>query len=134
MSTILDLLTEAARGLTYMSESDFAVHAFFWDKDHVGADALTPERIKALENIAPDAPVETVAWDAFFEPLVQDEDWYEEEEREIVRRYQTLQQLLTDHLTARAVYKIGEVTKSIYVVGKTAEGAFAGVQTKAVET
>ena len=42
--------------------------------------------------------------------------------------------LLGHHLSGTTVFKVGEVTIDVYVVGRTADGQYAGVKTEVVET
>lgn len=56
------------------------------------------------------------------------------EEQEAVKRFQALVKFLRERLTGIKVYKAGKVEKDVYVVGRTAEGDFAGVFTRVVET
>jgi len=51
-----------------------------------------------------------------------------------VERYQALVSLLKQHLHELLVYRIGEIELDVYIMGKTAIGAWAGLATKAVET
>ena len=41
---------------------------------------------------------------------------------------------LAHHLNGVTVFKVGEVEVDVYVVGRTADGRYAGVKTKVVET
>jgi hypothetical protein len=134
MSALLETLKQQAKSLIYTSEADFAVKPFVWDKEKTGDGTLTPEKIKTILNLAANAPVETVTYDEFFAPVVALEDWYGEEETQTAKQFQTLADTLKTSLTDITVYKIGDAKKTVVVVGKAADGTFAGVTTKVVET
>src|SRR5205807_1827032 len=80
-------LQQAADGLTYESETDASWKAFAWPKaegEPTGAGVRQQGRHKA------DAPVAEQGVDEFFAPLVQDKDWYGDEERATVAKYRAL--------------------------------------------
>ncbi len=83
----------------------------------------------ALEQAAKESTL-----DEFFAPLTQAEEWHGEEERNEVRRFQELRSTLEKHLREIKVYRIGETEVTILVVGKTDDGRWAGIKTRAVET
>ncbi|NER04454.1 MAG: hypothetical protein F6K17_18480 [Okeania sp. SIO3C4] len=52
----------------------------------------------------------------------------------MVRKYQKLVSMMKQYLSDLKVYKVGEVRKDIYIVGKKNTGDYAGVATVSVET
>lgn len=132
---ILAALEEAASGLTYMSESDFPLEPFVWTRAEVGADAMTPDALRAVTKQAADVPIEAVDFQAFFEPATREEEWYGEEEKAMAAGFRRLVETLETRLTDLTVSRVGEgPQKAVYVVGKTPAGDFAGVLTHVVET
>ncbi len=134
MSDLQATLTTLTKGLIYSSEADFPVKPFLWKKADVGAEPLTPDKIKTLLQIKPNSPVETITSEAFFEPVVTIENWFGDEEKQTAAQFQKLAETLKTDLTDVAVYKIGDSKKTVVVVGKTQEGDYTGVTTKVVET
>ncbi len=134
MSDLLETLNTQTKGLIYSSEADFPVKPFLWTKAEVGAEPLTPDKVKALLKIKPNAAVETTTAEAFFEPVVTIEKWFGDEEKQTAAQFQTLVDTLKANLTETAVYRIGDAKKTVVIVGKTPEGDYAGVTTKVVET
>lgn len=122
-------LKKLTQGLTYQSESDYPVKPLFIKGD--GKRSLTATDVGEHSG---KKPVKSVAFDEFFNPATSEEDWYGPEEREKAQRFQNLVKILKDNLTDIKVYKSGKVKMDVYVVGKTADGDFAGVTTKVVET
>lgn len=130
----LDLMKTRVEGLLYMSESDFPLKPFYWEKAKVGVEAMTTQALAAFRKIAEGTPTEEVTFADFFAPATKDEDWHGPEEKASAEGFRQLVQALESSLSDLKVYKGGEAKKDVYVVGKTAEGDFAGVTTKVVET
>jgi Nuclease A inhibitor-like protein len=116
-----------------MSESDYPFEAFIWDIDGA-ANSLTPQQLLQHTRQAPDTPVETLEVDLFFAPTTRVQDWHDESKAKEVRQYQGLVKLLQESLEGVLVYRLGTVEIDIYIVGKTPDGNWAGLSTKAVET
>ena len=66
--------------------------------------------------------------------LIALQDWYGPEEKVTARRYRRLERLLRTSLSDLEGFKVGERDVDVYVIGKTPDGEFAGIATKAVET
>jgi hypothetical protein len=129
--SLAERLKAATDGLVYQSESDAPVEPFVMSGfDGAG---LTPEALLAFTKRDASTPVASVAFDEFFEPLVAIEDWYGDEERESAKRFRRLKRLLATFDDVK-VYRVGERSLDVYVVGKAPSGEFAGLTTKAVET
>jgi hypothetical protein len=129
--TALDALKQAIQGLTYQSETDAPFRAFTWND---GGDKLTRDVLLKLSGHKPKAKVEEVPLDDFFNDLTADQDWYGDEEKATAQKYRDLLRTVKDQLAAARVFKVGKVRRDIYIVGKTRDGTWAGVQTEAVET
>lgn len=127
----LDALKQATQGLTYQSETDAPFHAFAWDG---GGDKLTRDVVLKLSGHKPKSKVEEVSLDDFFGDLTADQDWYGAEEKATAQKYRDLLRTVKEQLSGARVFKVGKVNKDVYIVGKMRDGAWAGVQTKAVET
>jgi hypothetical protein len=131
---LLTQLKEKVKGLLYMSEADFALRPFVWEKAKVGTDAMTAQTLAAYRKISADKAVEEVAFADFFAPMTKDESWHGPEEKASAEGFRQLVQALQSNLTDLKVFKVGDAKKDVYVIGKTPEGDFAGVTTKVVET
>jgi len=75
-----------------------------------------------------------VSVDDFFAIATQEEDWYDQEERETVERFQKLVSVLKQNLLQLQVYRVGNTNIDAYIVGVTDGGEWAGLSTKLVET
>jgi Nuclease A inhibitor-like protein len=103
---VLNALAAAVKGLLYISESEAPIEAVLLDD------------LSEVEGVEP-APL------ASFFRTVSKED---------KPKYAKLEAALKQ-LTGVKVYKVGnEAEKTVYIVGKTSDGKYAGVKTSAVET
>jgi hypothetical protein len=75
-----------------------------------------------------------VSVDEFFAIATAEEDWHDEEERETVHRFQNLVSILKQNLSQLQVYRVGDRSIDVYIVGVTPGGDWAGLATKLVET
>lgn len=117
---VLDALKKASGGLLFPSESDAPLEPFAWP-----GEALTPERVRALAEEPAGTAVETTTL-ARLLATVPGEDR---------KKFQALQKALVAQLSGIKVYKVGdEAEKTVYIVGKTADGRWAGLRTSVVET
>lgn len=128
---IINTLKQASEGLLLMSESEYSFDTFLWE---VPAQTLTPEQVCQQAGQALDAQVETVGLDEFFSVATAEQDWYESEEKETVKKFQQLVKTIKSSLKEVNVYRIGKRTIDVYIVGKTESGDLAGLRTKVVET
>jgi hypothetical protein len=131
-SSLSEILTQAAKGLLFPSESEFPFTYFEWP-DYQGK-RLYASKILKLLNYPPDTPIEKKSLDDFFKQVTEVQDWYGEEENENVRKFVHLKQVLTEQLTSIQVYRVGKIEISVYIAGKTSDGHWAGLSTKVVET
>lgn len=129
-SDIVDRLKLASNGLQYMSESDYPFDVFQW----VGQEPLTTSTVIKRTGHTPDTQVEVVQLDEFFRNATQEQDWHNDEEKETVKRYQSLVETLKTSLSDIQVYRLGTIVLDVYIVGKTPSGNLAGLSTKVVET
>ncbi len=129
-SDIVDRLKLASNGLLYMSESDYPFDVFQW----VGQEPNTAETVIKRTGHTPDTQVEVVQLDEFFRNATQEQDWHNDEEKETVKRYQSLVETLKTSLSDIQVYRLGTIVLDVYIVGKTPSGNLAGLSTKVVET
>ena len=123
-------LKQASNGLLFLSESDAPFEVIHWPAQG----ELTQAKLLQLTNHPPDAPVKVVSVDEFFAIATQEEDWHDQEEREIVQRFQNLVSVLKQNLSQLQVFRVGSINIDAYIVGVTDGGEWAGLSTKLVET
>jgi hypothetical protein len=124
-------LQQAAEGLLYQSETDAPWKGFAWPK---AQGEPTGAAVRQQGRHKPDAPVAEQPVDEFFAPLVQDQDWYGDEERATAAKYQALLDAVKRYLKSPKVVRAGDRKVAVYVVGVASEGGWAGLKTTAVET
>lgn len=129
---ITEKLKEPSDGLLYMSESDYPFEVFYWESKELLP--LTGEKLLQQTSHPQDTPVEVVGVDDFFEVATTEQDWHGEEEKQTVKRFQTLVEMLKTNLTNLQVYRLGSIEIDVYIIGQTPEGHLAGLSTKAIET
>ena len=126
---LMEELSEATRGLLFMSESDYPFEVFRW----TGAEP-TPEFLRGLACADSAAPVEMREAREFFRAAASEPEWKGEAELAVARRFQALLRLLETSLAGLKVYRVGEVDIKVYVAGRAPSGNYIGVSTRVVET
>lgn len=124
-------LQKLTENLTWMSETDEPIQVFCWQEC---AAIESNEQLLELTNHSATDPVEVVDLEKFFEPAVTEQDWFGDEEKETAAQYRSLLSALKQNLTEIKVYRIGEVTINVYIVGLTEAKNIVGIQTQVVET
>lgn len=127
---LLASLDTAIADLRWMSESDYPFEVIHW----AVSPPLTAAKLLELTHHDPSTPVETMDVASFFEVATTVQDWYGVAEQQATNQYQALVELLQQTLQQIQVYRVGEITVDIYILGETSQGEIAGVATKAVET
>lgn len=130
-SELINTLQKASQGLLWMSESEAPLEVIDW-QDHNSVPL--ENHILNLTQHSEDAPIETIEFEEFFQYPTQIQDWFGAEETASAQQYQQLADLLKAHLQNLKVYRVGEVTIDIYILGVTENGNIIGLTTKAVET
>ncbi len=131
-SEIVDQLKSASDGLLCMSESDYPFEVFLWESPELRP--LTPQKILQQTGHPQNTPLEVVTVDNFFKVATTEQDWYGEEEKATLQKYQALVETLKQILSNPDVYRLGEREIDVYIVGQTPAGALAGLSTKIIET
>ena len=131
---LLATLESAINGLLYMSETDSPFEIVHWKKR---GPILSSADVLSFIGQSSGMHIEEYGLDEFFQDLIQDQNWHKPDDKKTVEKYRNLLAVLKDHLADLKVFEVGEVEidiYDIYIVGRTAEGDWAGVMTTAVET
>ncbi len=129
---IFEQLNEAAKGLEWMSESDYSFEAFIWEFGE--KISLDNEVVLKITKHSLDTPIKVIEFDSFFRGAITCEDWYDSEEADTVKRYQELVRIIKQYLSDLKVFKLGEIEIDVYIIGKTNTGDYAGLATVSIET
>ena len=124
-------LKNASEWLTYQSETDSPWTVFSWPDQTGEPDA---ERVRQKGRHRPTAPLREESIEAFFTPLIEEQDWYREEEIAVSAKYATLLEVVREQLANPRVFRFGDRKCVLYVVGNAKEGGWAGLKTTSVET
>jgi hypothetical protein len=128
---ITEKLKQSSADLLMMSESDYPFEVFLWTAQ---ANGLTTQKLLQLTDHPHNSPIEEVTLDYFFRNCAYEQEWHDEQQKQNVKKFQTLVQILEDNLNEIKVYRIGTIDIDVYIVGKTPSGDLAGLSTKGVET
>jgi hypothetical protein len=71
---ITDRLSQLSQGLLFPSESKYPLVPFIWESA-----TFIPENILTRSQKPSDTPIEVIALENFFAPIVTDEDCFEDE-------------------------------------------------------
>lgn len=124
-------LQQAIKGLQYMSETDAPFEVIHWPDTSSTLDA---RKVLELSGHKPKDPVQNMSVEDFFKPLIETRSWHGAAEKADVRKYQELLGVIKTKLSDPQVFRVGNIQIDIFVVGKTPQGDWMGVKTKAVET
>jgi hypothetical protein len=127
---IIEELEKATEGLLFMSEADYPFEIVRLEDEP----ELNQQCFHQLAGVAADAPVESRSIEEFFRAAVSEPEWKKGEELATARRFQSLVQLLKENLTELRVYRVGEINMAVFILGKSPEGNWLGLKTRAVET
>ncbi len=130
-SEILEQLKQASSGLLFMSESDYPIEVFLWEGV---TPPVTPEIVLQQTSHGQDTPHEVVDIDSFFSRATTPQDWYEDEEKAVVAKFQKLLEVIKSNLKNPQVYRLGRIEIDVYIIGETQRGNLAGISTQVVET
>src|SRR5687768_8454830 len=108
-------LRQASHGLFYVSDTDHPFQPVHWPREVTEDKPIEPERVRQLAGLPASLKAATQDFDEFFAPLVTVEEWYEEEDRELVRRYQRLKDSLEETLSDITVVKFGQFQKEVFI-------------------
>lgn len=120
---VLRALETAADGLAYPSETDAPVTAFAWTQK----DAPTAAALLSLHALSPETKVETTSLREELGPLADDDG-------DDGPRWRALVEVVERELRDVVVYRLGAPDVLIVIIGRTEEGRFFGLETRAVET
>jgi nuclease A inhibitor-like protein len=90
-----------------------------------------PLRAAKLAAVQPSTKIEEVPQEKFFDLLAQPAEVAPEEE--VYEKFKRLLKVAAEQRSGTKVYHIGKVNIDIYIAGKTEDGEWSGLKTKAVE-
>ncbi len=127
---VLTALKKASRGMLLMSEKDAPYRPFLWEVEG----SLTKKKVLEKASLPEKTKLEEVDFESFFATYSSEQKWHGSEEKAMAQRYLDLAKVLRDHLTHLKVYKAGDGKVKVYILGKTEDGHWAGLESDALET
>ena len=123
-------LQENSRGLLYPSESDKPLKVVSWP----AAQGVTEDLVRRQCGLDPKIPIETKPAEEFFAPVTTLQDWFGDAEKQTAAKFQELERLVRERLSNAQLFRWGDTTAHLLLLGKDASGGVAGLQTQVVET
>ncbi|MFN8797522.1 MAG: nuclease A inhibitor family protein [Pseudanabaena sp.] len=124
---IIDRLSTLSKDLLFPSESEYPLEPFTWKSA-----TLKPETILTRSQKPADTAIESITLEDFFTTVTTDEDWFEDEDREIAQRFRDLQAAIAT-LENVQVFRLGAVEIDVYIVGAIGPDLI-GLKTTVIET
>src|SRR4051794_14917989 len=121
-------LQKAAADLTFPSESDEPWEAFAWPD---AAGEPNANEVKKRSRHKGNATVEERTVDELFRPLVEEQDWFGDEEKAAAAKNRELFEAVKRLLANPKVIRVGERRIAVYVIGKAKESGWVGLKTYA---
>jgi hypothetical protein len=121
-------ISDCARGLTYISETDAAIEPVSFGR------AASVDVRKIVAGDSEKTRIQEISFEDFFRRPAETHDWFRDDEKLRARRFAKLRDLLKYNLHDLKVFRIGDIQIEIFVVGVDADNNLTGIKTKAVET
>lgn len=124
-------LHEATRGLLFMSESDYPFEVVRYEGSE---EEMSPEHLRRVAGQEATVPVGEQSVADFFRVAAGEQEWKDEAQILLARKYQRLLKMLEENLKDVRVYRVGAVNIGVYILGRSEEGNWLGLSTRVVET
>ncbi|MFN9869022.1 MAG: nuclease A inhibitor family protein [Pseudanabaena sp.] len=124
---IIDRLSTLSKDLLFPSESEYPLEPFTWEST-----SLTPETILTRSQKPADTLIESITLEEFFAPVTTDEDWFDDEDRQVAQRFRDLQAAIAT-LENVQVFRLGKIEIDVYIVGAIGPDLI-GLKTTVIET
>lgn len=129
---LVESIARACDGLVVSSESDATISAVSFRP--ISGATLSRADVLTLVERDPTSHVDELSLSRFFEPLGRRRAWHNAGDAEMAQRFRRLERLLQRRLTGVRVFRIGERSIDVWVLGRARDGRVVGVQTTVVET
>lgn len=125
-------LEAAAAGLLFVSETESPFE--YVELPGVPPGALSPGAVRTALGAAGDTPVEETTPDRLLAGHGEEADPLDPVAQENAGRFRALKQALAESLADVRAFRVGEVEVRYYLLGRTPDGAVAGLAAAALET
>lgn len=127
-----ETLKQLTEGLQMRSETEAPFEFFYFENTE--NQPLDKEIVAHIAGKTTAEEIETEFLDHFFRNMVRLYPEDGEDRKKEAGRFQELQQQLQEHLQEVTVYRAGNTSITVYILGRTENGDFAGLRTLIVET
>jgi hypothetical protein len=127
-----ETLKQLTDGLLMRSETDEPFEFFYFENTE--NEPLDKETVAHIAGKTTADEIEVVSLEHFFRNMVRLYPEDGEERKQEAARFKQLQQKLKELLQDVQVYRAGNISITVYILGKGENGDFAGLRTLVVET
>jgi len=127
---IKEKLQQSSSSLLMCSESDYPFEIVLWEDENL----ITPDIILQRGGYPQSTIVETTSLNDFFGNCAFPQDWHNQTQKEQVHKFQNLINVLNRYLQDIQVFRIGEISIDVFILGKTDNNNIAGLKTTVIET
>lgn len=124
---ITDRLSTLSKDLLFISESEYPLEPFTWKSA-----TLKPETILSRSQKPADTAIESTTLEDFFVQVTADQDWFDDEDRQVAQRFRDLQAEIGT-LKNVQVFRLGKIEIDVYIVGAIGPDLI-GLKTTVIET
>jgi Nuclease A inhibitor-like protein len=138
LSTLQNKLLPITSKLLWPSESDRLIRFFSLPPTTYRqldcSQPITSQQIRRLLNEPSSTSVEEFPFASIFERLTTTYPEMPELERQHAEQFSRLYNVLSSSLFSIQAFKVGDIDRDLYIVGRTSRGELAGIVTSVVET
>lgn len=130
--TFVEILTNSVNGLLFPSESDEKIKVIDWQADNPAPfDTIL---FRKYIGVPPSVRVEVLPWERFFEPVIEEKEWWSDFEKTRAGNFVKVKELVLQNLTNLEYLRAGRVEVEAYLIGQDAEGKWKGLKTLIIES
>ena len=129
---LVESIARACEGLVVTSETDSDVSPVVFRAPRVTV--IGREVVLALVGQDPATRCDEVSLREFFEPLGRRRDWHDRQDAEMAQGFRRLERVLRRRLDEPRVFRIGDRSIDVLVLGRARDGRVVGIRTSIVET
>ncbi|MGB5037166.1 MAG: nuclease A inhibitor family protein [Blastocatellia bacterium] len=129
---LVESIARACEGLVVTSETDSDVSPVVFRSPR--GLAIGCEVVLALVGQDPATRCDEVSLREFFEPRGRRRDWHDRQDAEMAQGFRRLERVLRRRLDEPRVFRIGDRSIDVLVLGRARDGRVVGIRTSIVET
>jgi hypothetical protein len=128
----VEILTNSVSGLLFPSESDEKINVIDWQADNPAPfDTIL---FRKYIGVPPSVRVEVLPWERFFEPVIDEKEWWSDFEKTRAESFFKVKELILANLTNLEYLRAGRIEIEAYLIGQDKEGKWKGLKTLLIES